>query len=109
MRPSPGRHDKKMRRRESAMHYFAYGSNMDTEQMARRCVGAKLLGPAKLDGYALRFSAFSLNWNGGVADIVPTEGDAVWGLLYSVTDDDIAELDSYEGHPDHYARISVTV
>jgi AIG2-like family len=33
----------------------------------------------------------------------------VWGLLFTVTSDEIAALDRYEGHPKHYTRIFVTV
>lgn len=31
--------------------YFAYGSNMDTGQMAHRCPGARKVGIALLNGY----------------------------------------------------------
>src|SRR4029077_20427371 len=91
------------------MHYFAYGSNINIEQMARRCAGARLVGRASLSGYTLTFGAFSKGWNAGVADVVPLAGSTVWGLLFSVTGDEIAELDRYEGHPHQYTRTSVTV
>ena len=31
--------------------YFAYGSNINLEQMAVRCPAAQVVGPAVLDGY----------------------------------------------------------
>ena len=31
--------------------YFAYGSNINLEQMAWRCPGAEVFGPAVLEGY----------------------------------------------------------
>jgi len=31
--------------------HFAYGSNMDREQMSRRCPGAEYVGAASLPGY----------------------------------------------------------
>ena len=35
--------------------YFAYGSNINLEQMAVRCPAAQVVGPAVLDGYELLF------------------------------------------------------
>ena len=37
------------------MLYFAYGSNLDVQQMALRCPRARKLGRARLDGYELKF------------------------------------------------------
>jgi hypothetical protein len=36
------------------MYYFAYGSNLDPAQMARRCPGATLVGPAQLANHRAR-------------------------------------------------------
>lgn len=44
--------------------YFAYGSNMDRQQMRGRCPGAVLLGTARLPGYR-----FIIN-RAGVASVV---------------------------------------
>ena len=35
--------------------YFAYGSNLDLEQMAQRCPDAETVGPVRLENYELRF------------------------------------------------------
>ena len=35
----------------SRKEYFAYGSNLNFEQMAYRCPEATVVGTAKLDGY----------------------------------------------------------
>ena len=35
--------------------YFAYGSNIDLEQMARRCPAAQVVGPGILENYELAF------------------------------------------------------
>ena len=35
--------------------YFAYGSNLDLEQMAQRCPDAEIVGPVRLENYELRF------------------------------------------------------
>jgi hypothetical protein len=77
-------------------NYFAYGSNMSYEQMKERCPGSKYLGVARLNGYKLDFTKMSTIRGGGVADIVESADDCVYGILYSITDDDLAVLDVKE-------------
>lgn len=89
--------------------YFAYGSNMDKDQMLERCPNAVLVGPATLADYRLAFTIFSPKRNCGCADIVPSVGSVVYGLLYDLTDADREVLDGFEGHPVHYERILVRV
>lgn len=60
--------------------YFAYGSNINLNQMARRCPGAEVIGPATLNGYRLAFRAQS-----GVATIIPAPTKQVKGLLWRLT------------------------
>lgn len=93
--------------------YFAYGSNLVTEQIKRRCpTFAKqptVVGRARLPGYRLTFPIESrLDWAGGVAGIEPIgEGHAaagaaaaahgvVHGVVYDIDDDAAAQLDIYE-------------
>jgi gamma-glutamylcyclotransferase (GGCT)/AIG2-like uncharacterized protein YtfP len=83
--------------------YFAYGSNLSPAQMKKGCPGSRLLGVGKVAGYRLAFTRRSTGWGGGVADLLPGEGD-VWGALYSVTATDLERLDAYEGVPDAYQR-----
>lgn len=98
------------------MLYFAYGSNMHSDQIKERCPSAKLIGKARLDNYQLAFTRKSVkNWPGcGVADIVPAEGKLVWGALFEIGDQDIPALDRLEGYragrkSNAYERIAVTV
>ncbi len=49
------------------MFYFTYGSNLDTEQMKRRCPGSLVRDVGRLKGYRLGFTCFSRGWGGGVA------------------------------------------
>ena len=70
----------------SRKEYFAYGSNLNFEQMAYRCPEATVVGTAKLDGYELAFRR-------GYLTILPKEGASVEGLIWSVTDHD--EWQSY--------------
>jgi gamma-glutamylcyclotransferase (GGCT)/AIG2-like uncharacterized protein YtfP len=71
-------------------HYFAYGSNMDREHMARLCPQAEALGPARLAHH--RF----LVARGGYGSIAPKRGAAVHGVLWRISARDRAALDGYE-------------
>lgn len=79
------------------MKYFAYGSNMSSEELRAWCPSAKALGIAKAKGYCLAFTRYSPKWGGGVADIVPASSDQVWGVLYEISDSEIPRLDAKEG------------
>jgi gamma-glutamylcyclotransferase (GGCT)/AIG2-like uncharacterized protein YtfP len=79
------------------MLYFAYGSNLDPEQMRARCPGHHVVGMASLQDYRLAFPLFSSDWGGGVAGLVRAHGEKVWGIVYELTDADLAALDDYEG------------
>lgn len=49
--------------------YFAYGSNINLDQMAQRCPDAQVVGPVTLENYELLFHG---NLRGaGVATIAP--------------------------------------
>ena len=58
--------------------YFAYGSNINLDQMAYRCPDASVVGPVTLENYELLFR------RGGFATLAPTEGETVTGLLWSI-------------------------
>ena len=77
--------------------YFAYGSNLEPVQMKRRCPGSAPVGQAVLPDHRLGFPVRSDgDWLGGVASVEPSPGEAVHGVLYRITDEDLAELDLYE-------------
>ena len=70
-------------------NYFAYGSNMDTARMLARCPGARPVGAATLPGFRLVERLY--------ADVEPSAGCEAKGLLWSVTEADLASLDRHEG------------
>jgi phage replication-related protein YjqB (UPF0714/DUF867 family) len=83
----------------SALHtYFAYGSNLSVPQMARRCPGAVNPRPATLADHD-----WLINQR-GVATVERFDGGEVHGVLWQVTDRDLATLDSAEGVPVRYRR-----
>ena len=59
--------------------YFAYGSNLDLEQMAQRCPDAEIVGPVRLENYELRFRG------SGFATVAPKKGSTVHGLVWKLT------------------------
>lgn len=57
------------------------------------------MGRAVLDGYRLAFTRYSSRRQGGVADIVPSPGDRVEGVLYKIPARYVKDLDWREGVP----------
>lgn len=92
------------------MLYFAYGSNMDPAQMARRCPDSSALGGAILRGYRLTFTFDSERWAGGVGNVVADPDEHVWGVLWDLSIEDESSLDEYESvNEGIYTKTTVTV
>ena len=87
--------------------YFAYGSNINLEQMAHRCPAAQVVGPVVLADYKLLFRGNTRR--NGVATIAPHKGRKVYGLLWKITPECEQSLDIYEGFPQLYGKQDVTV
>ena len=71
--------------------YFAYGSNMDNDQMSRRCPKALFAGKAILPGFEFELDS------AGVATVVEKKGSKVLGVLWLIAASDEHFLDAYEG------------
>jgi gamma-glutamylcyclotransferase len=86
--------------------YFAYGSNMDPEQMDHRGLAWDRAEGASLSGHRLVFDFDARGrWLGGAADIVPDPDGTVEGVLYHLVGD-IAQMDPWERG---YHRVEVEV
>ena len=83
--------------------YFAYGSNMDVDQMADRCPSARIVSVCRLDGHS-----FLIN-SRGVATLVPDASSHALGVLWDLPPEDEQTLDDYEGVPTYYQKHLVTV
>jgi gamma-glutamylcyclotransferase (GGCT)/AIG2-like uncharacterized protein YtfP len=79
------------------MLYFAYGSNLDWDQMRERCPSARFVSVARLKDNRLAFTRYSDFRKGGVADVIPKVGQEVWGVVYEIYEEDIGRLDACEG------------
>ncbi len=71
--------------------YFAYGSNMNEDQMSARCPKSKALAIGSLSKHK-----FLIN-SRGVATVVPNENHAVLGIIWLLSPGDEDSLDYYEG------------
>jgi phage replication-related protein YjqB (UPF0714/DUF867 family) len=83
--------------------YFAYGSNLCVRQMALRCPEAADPRPAVLSDHDWLIN------ERGVATVEPFAGNQVHGVLWQLSDRDLATLDSHEGVPVRYRRDRLTV
>ncbi|GBE64749.1 replication protein [Mycobacterium sp. MFM001] len=83
--------------------YFAYGSNLCVQQMAQRCPDAVDPRPAVLGDHD-----WLINQR-GVATVEPFAGTRVHGVVWQLSDHDLATLDSAEGVPRRYRRDRLTV
>ena len=95
---------------DETVYYFAYGSNMNPERMLER--GAEFAHRQRytLSGYRLEFNKISSRNPGtGSANIVPDENGVVEGIVYRITVDGLYNLDRFEGYPDNYGRIRLTL
>lgn len=71
--------------------YFAYGSNMDPEQMHNRCPGAEPIAIGCRDGYRLIINSR------GVASIIEDPNSHCYGIVWTVSEKHLRSLDKCEG------------
>lgn len=81
--------------------YFAYGSNMDREQIGKRCPSAQFVCVAVLPDHRLAFTRESKCRGCGVADAVAEDGGSVVGVVFEINDADLFRLDVSEGYRVH--------
>jgi gamma-glutamylcyclotransferase (GGCT)/AIG2-like uncharacterized protein YtfP len=91
-------------------YYFAYGSNLDREQMNFRCPENEIVQTVCLPNYELCFPRFSKGYRQcGVASVVEKENSIVWGVLYKLSHTDFKNLDLHENIPHSYLKTAITV
>jgi hypothetical protein len=77
----------------SELFHFAYGSNMNKEQILARCSKPTVVAAAKLADYRLAFFGYSVIWDGAEETVVPASGQEVWGVIYDLSSSDRDRLD----------------
>jgi hypothetical protein len=91
--------------------YFAYGSNMAIERLRSRVPSAKPICVGVLAGHQLKFHKRGSRDHSGKCDAAHTgrPEDRIFGVLYAVRIDELADLDKVEGRGYGYERETVTV
>lgn len=83
--------------------YFGYASNLSSRTLKQRCPECAHAGLARLDDYKWQVNET------GYANIIPSEGDVVYGALAFLSSRDEAALDQSEGVPWLYEKHDVEV
>ena len=96
-------------KRMDSVKYFAYGSNMCSEQMKERCPESKFISTGYLEGYKFVYDGYSDKRRGAVANVIQDGKSTVEGVIFEVTASDLKRLDKSEGCPAKYKRDSFNV
>jgi hypothetical protein len=86
-----------MRKKRPRLLYFAYGANMNEEQIATRCDDARLVSRAYLPDHTLAFHGYSKRWDGGQETASPCPGHLLFGVVYQLSVSDFDRLDIWQG------------
>lgn len=93
-----------MKKQTKKYLYFAYGSNLNMEQMAARCPRSKPMYKAILPNAKLVFKTY--------ADVIINKSKKpsyVHGAVYEITEKCMRALDAYEGFPSFYKKVKCVV
>ena len=83
--------------------YFAYGSNMLTKRLQKRCPGAVSKERAYADDWIVKFSKPSKDCS-AKATLSPKNGCRTPGMLFEIPDSEVCRLDKCEGVGYGYER-----
>ncbi len=78
------------------LYYFAYGSNMNSFQMQKRCSKSKVVAIARLADYRIEFFGHSRIWDGAQETVVFDPGHDAWGVVYEINNMDQERLDAWQ-------------
>lgn len=93
---------------QNASWYFAYASNMSRAQMNSRAPQIFEEINGELKNYELSFNK-KARGGSATANVQPSPGKSVHGVLYRIPEATYRSLDRFEGVPEHYRRIEVRV
>ena len=94
-----------MKKKEPRL-YVVYGSNLNIQQMARRCPTARLYATGVIKDYELQFKGQPQS---AFATIAKKVGSEVPVAVWEIQRADEYFLDRYEGYPSHYFKKDVPV
>ena len=90
-----------VKEKKDMKYYLAYGSNLNKEQMQKRCPGAVPVGTMTLKGFELKFK--------GPLTIEKKNGGRVPLGIWQVNEEHEKALDRYEGFPTFYYKKEVII
>lgn len=88
--------------------YFAYGSNMSADQMAKRVKSSRWLDTGFVSDYRIEFNRKGTYRAGGVASIVHAAGARTYGVVWEIPETEVAVLTKIED-PQAYEPVMVDV
>ncbi|HXC67432.1 MAG TPA: gamma-glutamylcyclotransferase family protein [Nitrospiraceae bacterium] len=93
------------------MKFFLYGDNLNPTQLKRRAPEHRFLMLAALPEHTIKFCRWSSQWRCGLASVIPSPGEQVWGAVFEVTDEDLKLMDLFEDDVPETAfrQVQVTV
>ena len=93
------------------MKLFVYADNLNPTQLKRRAPEHQAVCKAYLPDHTIQFCRWSSQWRCGLASVVHTPGEQVWGMVLEVTEEDLKLMDEFEGDvpPGSYRHVQVTV
>jgi gamma-glutamylcyclotransferase len=77
--------------------YFAYGTLLDINGMKKYCPSAESLGVMRFKGYRMGFALCGADPSVGGCTLVEDPGNTMYGVLYSLPAEELAELDAASG------------
>ncbi|XP_041664130.1 gamma-glutamylcyclotransferase a [Cheilinus undulatus] len=94
--------------------YFAFGSNLLRERLQLANPSAVFVTTGRLKDYELNFGQWEQHvdnyWHGGVATIQSHPGSEVWGVIWTLSDENLQSLDEQEGvGQGQYSPLKVSV
>ncbi|XP_074542913.1 gamma-glutamylcyclotransferase a [Halichoeres trimaculatus] len=94
--------------------YFAFGSNLLKERLQLANPSATFLTTGRLKDYELNFGLWEQHvdnsWHGGVATIQSHPGSDVWGVIWTLSNENLTSLDKQEGvGQGQYSPLEVSV
>jgi gamma-glutamylcyclotransferase len=93
------------------MKFFLYGDHLNPTQLKQRAPEHKFLYLATLTDHTIRFCRWSAQWRCGLASVVPSPGEQVWGGIFELTDEDLKIMDVFDNDvpPGAYRQLQITV
>ena len=93
------------------MKFFLYGDHLNPTQLKRRAPEHRFLMLATLPEHTIKFCRWSSQWRCGLASVLSSPGEQVWGGVFEVTDEDLKLMDRFEDDvpPSAFRHVQVTV